>query len=153
MSVLDSPNLPAGTEGLAGLKILVFCTAVNSFTQRVLTQLRDYGFTRVSTCVATDERVMCDAAQQLEPDLVICPFLTRIIPDTVFKKVRRREALAHPSAMAHSSTSPSWSTPVLLATPVRPRLIGRSWAIRASSPTRPSPYTPYSRLRTRPSRI
>lgn len=88
MSVLDSPTLPAGTEPLASLKILVFCTAVNSFTQRVLCQLRDYGFTRVSTCVATDEKVMCDAAERFQPDLVICPFLTRIIPDTVFKKVR-----------------------------------------------------------------
>jgi len=90
MSILDGAALPAGTQPLASLKILVFCTAVNSFTQRVLTQLRDYGFTSVSTCVATDEQVMCDAASRLDPDLVICPFLTRIIPDSVFKKVGGR---------------------------------------------------------------
>ena len=44
----------------------------------------------MSTCVATDEQVMCDAASRLDPDLVICPFLTRIIPDSVFKKVGGR---------------------------------------------------------------
>ena len=80
-------QLPLSATGLAGWKVLLLVTAVNSFSQRVITYLHHLEFNHVSVQIAASDDAMQKACEGWNPDLVICPFLTRRIPDTVFNKV------------------------------------------------------------------
>ena len=80
-------TLPASVAGLTEWKILLFVTAINSFSQRVLTQLRALGFKRVSTIIATTTEIMERMVEEYQPDLVVCPFLTKVIPSSIFTRV------------------------------------------------------------------
>ena len=90
-------RLPSDAQGLKQWKILVFCTAINSFSQRVITYFEYLGMKNVSVVIATTKQVMEDSAERFQPDLVVCPFLTAIIPDSIFSKV------------SHTNASGSWS--------------------------------------------
>ncbi len=82
-------DLPPNAQGLKEWKILLLVTAINSFSQRVITYLDFLGFKNVSVVIATGREVMVDSAERFQPDLVVCPFLTAIIPDSIFSKVSR----------------------------------------------------------------
>ena len=82
-------SLPTSARGLKEWKILLLCTAVNSFSQRVITYLDYLGFTNVSVQIASSDEAMAGACESWDPDLVVCPFLTRRIPDKVFGRVSR----------------------------------------------------------------
>jgi len=80
-------SLPPTAKGLTEWKILLFVTAINSFSQRTLTHLRSLGFKRISTIIASSDEVMEQRVNELRPDLVVCPFLTKVIPVSVFSRV------------------------------------------------------------------
>ena len=87
-------TLPDDCTGLKQWKILLLCTAINSFSQRVITYLDYLGFEQVSVQIATSDEAMREACESWDPDLVVCPFLTRVIPGSVFKKVSPSNARA-----------------------------------------------------------
>lgn len=95
-------TLPPNALGLKEWKILLLCTAVNSFSQRVITYLKYLGFDHISVCLASSQETMEEAAERLKPDLVICPFLTTMVPSSIFTKVSR------PLSQSSFSTSPSY---------------------------------------------
>jgi hypothetical protein len=80
-------QLPDSATGLKEWKVLLLVTAVNSFSQKVITYLRFLGFKHVSVQIASSDESMERACKGWNPDLVICPFLTRRIPETVFNNV------------------------------------------------------------------
>jgi putative two-component system hydrogenase maturation factor HypX/HoxX len=66
------------------MKILLFCNAYNSLTQHVHTDLKALGHT-IGIAIATNSETMTEATQRLEPDLILCPMLTRIIPRSIWE--------------------------------------------------------------------
>ncbi|ORX38056.1 hypothetical protein BD324DRAFT_650589 [Kockovaella imperatae] len=89
LSNLDAPlgplsSLPASSTGLQEWKILLLCTAVNSFSQRVITYFDFLGLKNVSVQIASNDEAMISACEEWDPDMVVCPFLTRVIPERVF---------------------------------------------------------------------
>ncbi|WP_200763112.1 hydrogenase maturation protein [Nitrosophilus alvini] len=68
------------------LKILLIVTAFNSLTQRIFCELRDAGH-EVSVEYAINNSVMEEAVELFKPDLIICPYLTKKIPESIWKKI------------------------------------------------------------------
>jgi enoyl-CoA hydratase/carnithine racemase/methionyl-tRNA formyltransferase len=66
------------------MKILFFCTAHNSLSQRVFLALSKTH--AISVEYALSETIMIEAATLYQPDLIICPFLTARIPREIYQK-------------------------------------------------------------------
>ncbi|KAJ6779459.1 hypothetical protein PWT90_00765 [Aphanocladium album] len=66
------------------MKILFFCTAFNSLSQRAYLALSEQHYVTIE--YALSEEVMIEAAELVKPDLIICPFLTTLVPAEVYKK-------------------------------------------------------------------
>ncbi|ORY35015.1 hypothetical protein BCR39DRAFT_490700, partial [Naematelia encephala] len=89
--LLPSPPPPLGplpsiSRSIQSLRLLLLVTSVNSFTQRCLAYFSHLGLSNVSIHVAGSDEGMVRAAERAKADLVICPFLTKRVPDSVFKK-------------------------------------------------------------------
>lgn len=68
-------------------RVLLLVSAVNSLTQRMQTYLADMGCTRVSTELALTDENMVSAVLAHSPHVIICPFLTKKVPDVVYNNV------------------------------------------------------------------
>jgi enoyl-CoA hydratase/carnithine racemase/methionyl-tRNA formyltransferase len=66
------------------MKILFLCTAHNSLSQRLhsVLALRHY----VTVEYALSDELMIEATEMVNPDLIICPFLTTRVPAEVYRK-------------------------------------------------------------------
>ncbi|KAG5986479.1 hypothetical protein E4U54_005399 [Claviceps lovelessii] len=65
------------------MKILFFCTAHNSLSQRLYLVLsRQHS---VTVEYALSAKSMIEAAHLVQPDLIICPFLTSLVPQHVYE--------------------------------------------------------------------
>lgn len=80
-------TLPPDVAGLKKLKILLLVTSINSFTQRVLSYLQYLGLNQVSIQLATSDEDMLEAAESWQPDIVLCPFLTKKLPQSIHNNV------------------------------------------------------------------
>ena len=67
------------------MKILLLCTAFNSQTQAVYTTLEDRG-DEVAVAFAISEEQMLEEIGSFEPELILCPFLKRYLPESIYKK-------------------------------------------------------------------
>ncbi|CBQ71763.1 conserved hypothetical protein [Sporisorium reilianum SRZ2] len=65
------------------MKILFICTAFNSLAQRTALALRQNGHA-VTVEYALSPEIMLEAAELAQPDLIICPFLTKHVPPKVY---------------------------------------------------------------------
>ncbi|WRT69405.1 uncharacterized protein IL334_006389 [Kwoniella shivajii] len=79
-------SLPAHCEPLKRFRILLLVTSINSFTQRVISYLQYLGFEQVSVQLATSDEEMLNAAEKWDADLVLCPFLTKKLPESIYSK-------------------------------------------------------------------
>jgi len=68
------------------MNILFFATAFNGLCQRVYQELSLLNH-QISIELSDDENVMLDVFCDIQPDLIICPFLKHRIPDSVWKRV------------------------------------------------------------------
>ncbi|WP_373032538.1 hydrogenase maturation protein [Sulfurovum sp.] len=66
------------------MKILLLCTAFNSQTQAVYTVLEDRGH-EVSVAYAISEGQMLTEIEDFEPQLILCPFLKRYLPESIYE--------------------------------------------------------------------
>jgi len=67
------------------MKILFLCTAHNSLSQRLYIALSRLH--QVTVEYALDESVMLEAVALSKPDLVLCPFLTTLVPKRIYENV------------------------------------------------------------------
>ncbi|MEV4556370.1 hydrogenase maturation protein [Kitasatospora sp. NPDC049285] len=74
------------------MRVLLVASAFNSLTQRIHTELRALGHT-VSVELALGDEPVRAAVARFGPDLILCPMLTRAIPEDVWK--------AHPVLIVH----------------------------------------------------
>lgn len=84
------PSLPPHLIGLKRWRILILVTSVNSFAQKVITYLDHLGVTNYAVQIASSAEGMTAAAERYGPDVVLCPFLTARIPESVFTRVSLR---------------------------------------------------------------
>jgi len=66
------------------MKILLLCTAFNSQTQAVYTALEDRGY-EVAVVYAISEEQMLKETEDFEPNLILCPFLKRYLPESIYE--------------------------------------------------------------------
>lgn len=67
------------------MKILLLCTAFNSQTQAVYTALKDRG-DEVVVSFAISEMQMLEEIEAFQPELILCPFLKRYLPASIYEK-------------------------------------------------------------------
>lgn len=79
--------LPPHAGHVKSWRILILVTSVNSFAQKVVAYLDHLGIHEYAVHVASSAEGMFDAARRFGPDVVICPFLTARIPESVFTRV------------------------------------------------------------------
>ena len=75
------------------MKVLLLCSAFNGLTQRAWLELRQAGHD-VSLELAVDELAVRRAVSELDPELIICPFLRERVPAEVWQ--RYRTIIIHP---------------------------------------------------------
>lgn len=78
------------------MRILLLCSAFNGLSQRFFVELTDEGH-EVFVEILTDEGHLLAAIGQARPDAIIAPFLTRAIPEHVWRK--HRCFILHPGIM------------------------------------------------------
>ncbi|HIP18839.1 MAG TPA: hydrogenase [Sulfurovum sp.] len=66
------------------MKILLLCTAFNSQTQAVYTALKDRG-DEIAVAYAISEGQMLDEIGVFEPELILCPYLKRYLPESIYE--------------------------------------------------------------------
>jgi putative two-component system hydrogenase maturation factor HypX/HoxX len=104
------------------LRILLLARAFNSLTQRLFVALGEHGHL-VSVELDIDDGVTAEAVELFRPDLVVAPFLTRAIPETVWR--RHLCLVVHPGIRGDRGPSaldwailggePTWGVTVLQA--------------------------------------
>jgi len=67
------------------MKIFLLCTAFNSQTQTVYTALEDRG-DEVIVAYAISEEQMLEEIEAFGPQLILCPFLKRYLPESIYNK-------------------------------------------------------------------
>ncbi|KAK0558424.1 hypothetical protein OC844_005171 [Tilletia horrida] len=67
------------------MRILFICTAFNSLSQRLALVLREKGHA-VTVELALSPELMVSAAELAQPDIVVCPFLTKRVPREVYTR-------------------------------------------------------------------
>ncbi|MCG7587696.1 hydrogenase maturation protein [Photobacterium sp. OFAV2-7] len=85
------------------MRILLLSTSYNSLTQCAHVELRQLGY-EVSVELALNEHVIREAVELFNPDLILCPMLTKIIPGDVWHN--HTCIVVHPGIMGdrgHSS--------------------------------------------------
>ncbi|MEV4143853.1 enoyl-CoA hydratase-related protein [Amycolatopsis sp. NPDC049691] len=105
------------------MKILLLCSAFNGLSQRVWLGLRARGH-RVTVRTAHDPREVTAEVVAVDPELIICPFLRRRVPEPVWRNYRTiiihpgPEGDRGPSALdwAIMDAEPTWGVTALQAT-------------------------------------
>lgn len=67
------------------MKILLLSSSYNSLTQKAHVELQSLGH-KVSVELAINNDVMFEAVELFQPDLILCPMLTHIIPKRLWQK-------------------------------------------------------------------
>ena len=75
------------------MRILLIASAFNSLTQRVHTELREQGHT-VAVELALGDEPLRAAVARTDPELIICPMLTRAVPEDIWST--RTVLIVHP---------------------------------------------------------
>ncbi|MFJ2867142.1 hydrogenase maturation protein [Kitasatospora sp. NPDC087314] len=75
------------------MRILLIASAFNSLTQRVHTELRERGH-QVAVQLALGDEPMRAAVARTDPELIICPMLTKAVPEDIWST--RTVLIVHP---------------------------------------------------------
>ena len=77
------------------LNFLFFCNSHNSLSQRLWAELTDRGHA-VTVCEGPSAQTMVRMAAATQPDLIICPFLTKRIPQELYRDSEVPCLIVHP---------------------------------------------------------
>lgn len=125
------------------MKILLLCSAFNGLSQRAWIDLRAAGHD-VRVRLAGEPEAMCATVADIDPDIIICPFLRDRVPTQVWQ--RYRTIIVHPGPpgdrgpssldWAIADAAPMWGVTALQA--VEEMDAGPIWASRTfPMPVRP----------------
>jgi putative two-component system hydrogenase maturation factor HypX/HoxX len=89
------------------MNILLLSSAYNSLTQHAHVELKALQH-RVGVVVAATSEAMAQAVETFQPDLILCPMLTRIIPRSIWES--HRCIILHPGVIGdRGSASLDWA--------------------------------------------
>eukprot|EP00092_Neocalanus_flemingeri_P012878 GFUD01013874.1.p1 GENE.GFUD01013874.1~~GFUD01013874.1.p1 ORF type:complete len:958 (+),score=147.78 GFUD01013874.1:41-2914(+) len=74
------------SQHLRHVRVLLLANSFNSMTQRAYLELTNKFKQDVRIELAVDNHQMIDAAKRHNPDLILCPFLTKEIPEEIWKE-------------------------------------------------------------------
>ena len=104
------------------MRILILTRAFNSLSQRLFVELEERGHI-VSVEYDIDERTSVEAIDLFQPDLIVGSFLTRKIPESIWRRVKT--LIVHPGPIGDRGPSsldwaildgvPRWGVTVLQA--------------------------------------
>ena len=83
-------------------RILFLVTAHNSLSQRALIELEELGH-RVDVAVVDSATAMESAVERHRPELIVCPMLKKLIPESIWSK--HRCLIVHPGPMGDRGAS------------------------------------------------
>ena len=83
-------------ELIADLRILMLTNSFNSMAQRAFLEIKDTYNSDVRIEIAIDEKQMLDAVERHQPDIILCPFLTKRVPEKIWKDTSRLCLIVHP---------------------------------------------------------
>ena len=118
------PSIPARAPGAGNksLRILFLVSAHNGLSQRAWIALSELGH-EVTVAVVDSAAAMEAAVREHDPELIVCPFLKTLIPDTIWRN--RRCLVVHPGPRGDRGPSSldwaielgmsQWGVTVLLA--------------------------------------
>ena len=92
-SIVERPRTTPTRVAGRPLRVLFLASAHNGLSRRVQIALTDLGHD-VSVAVVASATAMEAAVERHEPELIVCPFLKTIIPESVFG--RHRCLVVHP---------------------------------------------------------
>ncbi len=67
------------------MRILFLTNAHNSLSQRAYLELVHRGGHSVNVELAISEKAMLDAVERHQPELIVCPFLTKRVPERIWR--------------------------------------------------------------------
>jgi len=88
-------NVSRGLHNTERLRILLFVNKNNSLTQRVGQEFRERNHI-VDTYEINDSNEMTELANQKQPDMILCPFLTKRVPEEVWSNPDIPCLIVHP---------------------------------------------------------
>ena len=119
---LPSILTPAAAKRGASLRVLFLVSAHNGLSQRAWIALREQGH-QVEVAVVDSAAAMEAAVRANDPELIVCPFLKTMIPETVWR--RHQCLVVHPGPLGDRGPSSldwaielsaaEWGVTVLLA--------------------------------------
>jgi putative two-component system protein, hydrogenase maturation factor HypX/HoxX len=101
-SPAEIPRVPPAHVGQRGLRVLFLVSAHNSLSQRVQIALTGLGH-EVAVAVVASPEAMEAAVARHQPELIVCPMLKSIIPESIFG--RQRCLIVHPGPMGDRGPS------------------------------------------------
>jgi putative two-component system hydrogenase maturation factor HypX/HoxX len=94
-SLASNPALKPQVSQKKTCNILFFSNSDNSLTQRVGAELKSRGHS-VTKAVNPSPTEMVETAKRVSPDLILCPFLTKRIPESLYKSNSTPCLIVHP---------------------------------------------------------
>lgn len=85
------------------MKILLVSTAFNGLTQKFFNELRDNNHDVSVELHHDDDQHLIDGVERFDPDIIVCPFLTKKIPAEIYNK--RLCIIVHPGIRGDRSAS------------------------------------------------
>ena len=112
-------------ETIGNMRVLFLTNSFNSMAQRAYLELTDTYMTDVHIEFAIDEKQIVNSVKRVNPDVIICPFLTKRIPEAIWRNQDVPCLVMHPGIRgdrgassidwALKENSPEWGVTVLQA--------------------------------------
>jgi putative two-component system hydrogenase maturation factor HypX/HoxX len=112
-------------ETIGNMRVLFLTNSFNSMAQRAYLELTDTYTTDVHIEFAIDEKQIINSVARVNPDVIICPFLTKRIPEAIWRNQDVPCLVVHPGIRgdrgassidwALRENSPEWGVTVLQA--------------------------------------
>jgi putative two-component system hydrogenase maturation factor HypX/HoxX len=124
--VQESQFCPSSIEETIGnMRVLFLTNSFNSMAQRAYLELTDTYMTDVHIEFAIDEKQLIKSVKRVNPDVIICPFLTKRIPEAIWRNQDVPCLVMHPGIRGDRGASsidwalkkniPEWGVTVLQA--------------------------------------
>lgn len=86
----------ATNELIGDLRILIFTNSFNSMAQCTHLEIQDTYGSDVCIELAIDEKQLLDSVKRHDPDIILFPFLTKRIPEEIWRDTSRLCLIVHP---------------------------------------------------------
>lgn len=103
-------NLSSLKEIIGQKRVLFLTNSFNSMAQRAHVEVTEKYSMDIRVELAIDEKQICDSVERHQSDIIICPFLTKRIPEMIWSNKERPCLIIHPGIQGdHGASSIDWA--------------------------------------------